>query len=135
MNSPMRSRKASPWKQPHAALGRTISRPRVSAGEPDGYLPGIGASPELMAEAFALTEQQPRSGRITSVGSKLTLIELRSRALPRDNELADEALVEKERILVEKRRLLLQAWLDTHRKRLDEAEQLEIDTSITTTGS
>ena len=101
----------------------------------DGYLPGIGASPELMAEAFTLTEQQPRSGRVTSVDSKLTLIELRSRALPRDHEIADEALVEKERILLEKRRLLLQAWLDTHRKRLDEAGQLEIDTSITTSGS
>ena len=97
----------------------------------DGYLPGIGASPELMAEAFALTEENPRSGRVIPVDSKLTLIELRSRELPDTNLLEDETLAEKERLLMEKRRLLLQAWLDTHRTRLDEAEQLQIDTSIT----
>ena len=116
------------------SAGANYQQTQIITRRADGYLPGIGASPELMAEAFALTEERPRSGRVTPVDSKLTLIELRSRALPADNELADEALVEKERILLEKRRLLLQAWLDTHRKRLDDAEQLEIDTSITTTG-
>ena len=83
-----------------------------------------------MAEAFALTEENPRSGRIIPVDSKLTLIELRSRELPDTNLLEDETLAEKDRLLVEKRRLLLQAWLDTHRTRLDEADQLQIDTSI-----
>ena len=101
----------------------------------DGYLPGIGASAELMAEAFALTEQNPRSGRVIPVDSKLILIELRSRELPDENLLEDETLAEKERLLLEKRRLLLQAWLDTHRKRLDEAGQLQIDTSIASGGS
>ena len=99
---------------------------------PDGYLPGIGTSQELMAQAFAMNSENPRSGRVFKPGTKQVLIEWKATEEPRPEDLAAAVEVERERLLAAKRNQALQDWLDLHRQALEERGELLIDTSSVT---
>jgi peptidyl-prolyl cis-trans isomerase D len=102
-----------------------IERTEAIRRRPDGYLPGLGAAPELVTAAFALTEEEPSSAEIFTVqDDKFVLIQLLERTEPTAEEL--EALVdeERERLAVERRSQLEQTWIAASRDSLAERGKL-----------
>ena len=53
----------------------TLERSGWLRRRPDGFVPGLGASPDLMATAFTLEPGQS-SSRVFEVGDKLALVQL-----------------------------------------------------------
>ncbi len=105
--------------------GLNIERTDPIRRRPDGYVPGLGAVPELVTAAFALTEEEPSSTEIFTIqDSEFVLIQLLGRTEPTAEEL--EALVdgERERLAVERRAELEQAWITASRDSLDERGKL-----------
>jgi len=92
---------------------------------PDSYVPGLGAAPELVTAAFALTEEKPSSAEIFTVqDDEFVLIQLLERTEPAAEEL--DALVdeERERLTVERRAQLEQTWINARRDSLAERGKL-----------
>ncbi len=105
------------------ALERTAALKR----RPDGFIPGLGASPEVLGAAFLLTPEKPASDRIYEVGDKLVLIQLIRRNEPSAEDLAKELPAARERLLEEERNRIQSAWLQAERKALAEAGKLSVD--------
>jgi peptidyl-prolyl cis-trans isomerase D len=92
---------------------------------PDGYVPGLGAAPEVVTAAFALTEEEPSSAEIFTVqDDTFVLIQLLERTEPNAEEF--EALVdeERERLAVERRSQLEQTWITASQDSLSESGKL-----------
>ena len=102
---------------------------------PDGYLPGIGTSAELMGQAFALGKDNPTSDRIFTPGTKHILIEWTATEEPESATLDAAMLEEQGRLLGAKQNSLIQDWIDSYRQTLLDREELQIDTQSVITGS
>jgi len=106
----------------------SIQRPDALRHRPDGYVPGVGAAPELMTAAFALSEEQPSDPRIHEVGGGgFVLIQLLERKSPSDEELAQLVEAERQRLLSQRRQSVEGAWVDALRNRAAEAGTLVYD--------
>lgn len=110
-------------------LNLDIQRPDWLTRRPDGFVPGVGASPELLTTAFSLTLEKPTSPRVFEVGGKRVMIELLERRVPTAEELANELAAERERLRDALRAQARDAWLDAARKRLLEQGLLRVDLS------
>jgi peptidyl-prolyl cis-trans isomerase D len=102
-----------------------IERTEPIRRRPDGYVPGLGASLELVTTAFSLTEENPSSAEIFTVqDDTFVLIQLLERIEPAAEQL--EALIdeERERLTVERRAELEQAWMAASRDSLNESGKL-----------
>jgi peptidyl-prolyl cis-trans isomerase D len=102
-----------------------IERTDLIRRRPDGYVPALGAAPELLTAAFALTPEQPSSAEIFTVqGDKLALIQLLERKEPSPEEI--EALVgeERSRLTEERKSQLEQSWITARRDSLAERGKL-----------
>jgi peptidyl-prolyl cis-trans isomerase D len=122
--------------------GQTLKEAAVAAGvnyelsptlrrRPDGFMPEVGTSQELMATAFSLTEASPRSDRVFVVGEERILIELLELQPPNPTLLEDETQSEKATLLSQKRGGMMDAWLQGHRKELTDNNLLLIDSTVT----
>ena len=110
--------------------GVTYERSPTLRRRMDGYLPEIGTSTDLMATAFALTEDAPTSPRVFAIDEQRTLIELIERQPPDATLLEQETLSAMDALLNQKRIALMQTWLDQHRSSLNARNELLIDASI-----
>ena len=120
------------------AAGRSGVRYETSVAlkrRPDGYLPGIGTSAELMGQAFALGKDNPTSDRIFTPGTKHILIEWTATEEPESATLDAAMLEEQGRLLGAKQNSLIQDWIDSYRQTLLDREELQIDTQSVITGS
>jgi len=107
-------------------LGRTgLVRRR-----PDGFVPGLGASQELLYEAFALESEGDSSPRPFEVGSKLVLIQLLERKAPAEEELEAATTAQRDTLLASKRNQALRAWIDTRREELEADGELFVDPNL-----
>ena len=106
--------------------GLTLERSGWLRRRPDGYVPGLGASPDLLAVAFSL-EPGKSSDRIFEAGEKLALIQVLERREPQPEEV--DPVVEAERRSLQQRKLdaQLESWLGTRRAELLESEALFVD--------
>lgn len=111
------------------ALGVEIQRPDWITRRPDGFVPGVGAAPELVVAAFALTSEQPTSPRLFEAGGKKVMVELLERRAPTPEELATDLPAERDRLRDALRAEARNAWLEAARKRLQEEGRLRIDLS------
>jgi peptidyl-prolyl cis-trans isomerase D len=105
--------------------GLNIDRTEAIRRRPDGYVPGLGAVPELVTAAFALTEEEPSSTEIyTTQDDSFVLIQLLDRAGPAADEL--EALVEgeRERLTRQRKAQVEQTWLAAAQESLAESGRL-----------
>jgi peptidyl-prolyl cis-trans isomerase D len=97
----------------------SIERTEPIRHRPDGHVPGLGAAPELVTAAFTLTEEHPSSSEIFEVqGDKFVLIQLLERTEPLAEEIEPLVDEERQRLLVERRAQLEQAWLADRRDAL-----------------
>jgi peptidyl-prolyl cis-trans isomerase D len=111
------------------ALDLDIQRPDWITRRPDGFVPGLGAAPELLTAAFALTAEKPSSPRVFAVGDKRVMVELLERRSPTADELAAELPTERARLRDALRAEARNAWLEAARKRLEQEGRLRVDLS------
>jgi peptidyl-prolyl cis-trans isomerase D len=109
------------------ALDLDIQRPDWLTRRPDGFVPGLGVSPDLLTVAFALRPEKPTSTRVFEIGGKKAMVELLERRGPTAEELAAELPAERERLVDARRAEARNAWLDAARKRLQAEGRLRID--------
>ena len=111
------------------ALDLDIQRPDWITRHPDGFVPGVGAAPDLLTAAFALTAEKPSSPRVFAVGDKRVMVELLDRRSPTAEELATELPGERNRLRDARRAEARNAWLEAARKRLQQEGRLRVDLS------
>lgn len=109
------------------SLDLDIQRPDWISRRPDGFVPGVGASPELLTTAFTLTAEQPTSPRVFEVDGKRVLIELLERRTTTAEELTTELVPERERLLNARRTEARNAWLAAARERFQREGLLRVD--------
>jgi peptidyl-prolyl cis-trans isomerase D len=105
--------------------GLTLERTELIRRRPDGHVPGLGAVPELLTAAFALTEERPSSARIFPLrDSQFVLIQLLERSNPSAEELDPLLEEERKRLVTERRAQLEQLWIADRRDALAERGRL-----------
>jgi peptidyl-prolyl cis-trans isomerase D len=115
-----------------AARGRllTLERTDMLRRRPDGFVPGLGAAPEILAAAFALDADAPSSARVFTVDSQLVLIQLLERSTPDEDALADAILAAEQQLLDDKRNRMIQDWVDARREQLRASGELLVNTEL-----
>jgi peptidyl-prolyl cis-trans isomerase D len=90
----------------------SIERTDAIRHRPDSYIPGLGAAPEVISAAFALSEEHPSSPEIFEVqGDQLVLIQLLERTEPPDEEIEPLVEEERQRLITERRAQLERDWI------------------------
>ena len=104
----------------------TLGRSGLLKRRGDGYVPGLGASPDLLATAFAL-EPGTSSPRVFRVGNQLALVASLER-VEADAETLMERLEEtRAQMRIERINTRAQTWVDDQRDALLDAGMLEVD--------
>jgi peptidyl-prolyl cis-trans isomerase D len=108
--------------------GLEILRPDPIRRRPDGYVPQLGAAPELVAAAFALREEQPSDPTLhTADAGVLVLIQLLERKTPTEPEIEAALAATRDRALEQRRASLEELWLEKLRTQLQEEGELVYD--------
>ncbi len=105
----------------------TIERTDPLRRRPDGFIPGLGPAPEVLAAAFALSPERPSSERSFQVGDRLALIQLLERKGPQPEELAAELAPERERLREARVAQNAQVWVELRRGELEASGRLVYD--------
>lgn len=95
----------------------------------DGYVPGLGAAPEVVTAAFATSMEKPSLDRIFDVGEKLVMLQLLERRGPSGEEIAREVAAERAKLLEARKGALRSEWLREARTRLAKEGRLLVDLS------
>jgi len=94
---------------------------------PDGFVPGLGPAPEVLAAAFALSRSRPSSERIFEVGDRLVLVQLVERNSPKPEELEADLAQERERLRRARIAQAAQSWVELRRSELEQSGKLVYD--------
>ena len=95
----------------------------------DGYVPGLGAAPDVVNAAFAASTEKPSLDRVFDVGEKLVMIQVLERRGPSGEEIAREVATERAKLLEARRGELRGEWLREARARLAKEGRLLVDLS------
>ncbi|RIL06011.1 MAG: hypothetical protein DCC71_08320 [Proteobacteria bacterium] len=95
----------------------------------DGYLPGLGAAPEVVTAAFAADPAKPSLDRVFDVGEKLVLLQVLERRGPTGEDIARETPAERKRLLEARKDQLRGEWMRQARTRLAKDGELLVDLS------
>jgi peptidyl-prolyl cis-trans isomerase D len=106
--------------------GLTVTRSGRLRRQANGFVPNLGASPELMAAAFSL-EPGESSDRVFEVDDKLVLLQLIDRFSPDSEVVNVEVDLERERLATSKEQNYVIAWINQRRDELDANGELIID--------
>lgn len=109
----------------------TLARTGSLRRRPDSYVQDLGAAPEVVAAAFALTPGAS-SPRIFEVGNRLVLIQVLSKTTPSDAELAAQATAIREAALEQKRGELVSTWIREAQARFESEGALRVNASLVT---
>jgi peptidyl-prolyl cis-trans isomerase D len=104
-----------------------IERTEPLRRRPDGFVPGLGPAPEVLAAAFALSPERPSSERIFEVGDRLVLIQLVERKTPKPEELEADLAQERERLRQARIGQAAQSWVELRRGELEASGRLVYD--------
>ncbi len=108
--------------------GLDITRPDPLRRRPDGYVPQIGAAPELVAAAFTLTEEKPSDPTLHSAGENVfVLIQLLERKSPSEADVEGAMAGTRERLLEQRRNAAEETWMQVLRKELQDRRELVYD--------
>jgi peptidyl-prolyl cis-trans isomerase D len=106
--------------------GLTLERSGWLRRRPDGYVPNLGAAPELLAVAFTLAPGQS-SDRIFEVSDRFALVEILERKEPTPAELDPEVAAERKALRERKLEAQLTSWLAERRAELLDAGQIAVN--------
>jgi peptidyl-prolyl cis-trans isomerase D len=104
----------------------TLERSGWLRRRPDGFIPGLGATQDLMIAAFALAPGES-SDRVFEVGDKLALLQVLERQMPEEADVEKAVEVEREQLQNQKLMLLAQNWINERRAALIESGELAVD--------
>ncbi len=108
----------------------TLNRTALINRRRDGYLPGLGASNDVLAAAFSLTMEKPSSARVFDVSGNHVLIQLLEREEP-DAEAVDSAVeTAKNQLRQLRQNESVQRWVDVTREELEERGELIVNTAV-----
>lgn len=111
------------------AEDRTLNRSGWLRRRPDGYVPGLGAAPELMAVAFTLEAGQS-SDRTFKIGDQLALVQVLERQEADPDEVEQQLQAERERLRNQKMTRLLETWVNERRKQLAKEGELAVNMDL-----
>jgi peptidyl-prolyl cis-trans isomerase D len=108
------------------ARGLTLERSDWITRRQDGFIPGLGAAPEVLAAAFS-SEAGTSSPEVFEVGDRLALVQVleRQKADPATIEERFEAT--REQLLSERRDSRAEAWVSAKRDALLDSGDLVVD--------
>ena len=109
--------------------GLTLERSGWLKRRPDGFVPGLGAAPELQAVAFTLEPGQS-SDRIFEVGDKLALIQLLERQDLDPEEIEKQVEEVREQLSTDKLNRLTEFWVGQRRAQLADSGELIVNLEI-----
>jgi peptidyl-prolyl cis-trans isomerase D len=112
----------------------TLQRSAMLRRRSDGFIPNLGASPEMLATAFALDLEHSSSPRVFSVDGKLALVQLLDRKQIDPEALESAVAVERERLLEIERNAMIQDWIDGLRDTLVAERRLVVHSDLVTGG-
>ena len=95
----------------------------------DGYVPGLGAAPQIVTAAFAANLDKPSLDRVFDVGEKLVLIQVLERRGPSGEEIAKQVGEERKKLLEARKNELRGEWMREARARLMKEGLLRVDLS------
>jgi peptidyl-prolyl cis-trans isomerase D len=107
----------------------TLERSGWLKRRPDGFVPGLGAAPELQAVAFTLEPGQS-SDRIFEVGDKLGLIQLLEHQDPDPEEVEKQLEEERKQLSSNKLNRLTDFWVGQRRAQLADSGELIVNLEI-----
>jgi len=107
----------------------TVMRTGSLRRRADGFIPDLGAAPELLALAFAL-EGGESSPRIFELGNRLVLIQLISRDSLDETEVDTQIVEARESLQTQKRSQIVQAWIDAEQRRLEADQKLRVNATL-----
>ena len=109
--------------------GLTLERPPGLKRRPDGFVPGLGAAPQLLTAAFSL-DAGVSSPEIYDVAGRQILIQVLERTALDDEAL--DAIREERRpqVLDQKQNQIIDRWLTDYRRQLEEAGRLRINAEL-----
>jgi len=110
--------------------GLTLERTGLLTRRPDGFVPGLGGSPDLMAAAFSLRPEAASLARIFELGPRFVLIQLLERTEPDAETLEAAAVARRDSLLEEKRSQAIRDWLESRRQSLFASGELRINSDL-----
>ena len=107
----------------------TLERTNWVKRRPDGFVPGLGAAPDLLATAFTLKPGES-SDRIFEVGEQLALVQVLERESGTSDDIEQQVSDERDQLRRQKLEALLAAWIQERRRELVENDELVVDFSL-----
>lgn len=115
--------------------GLTLNRTASINRRRDGFIPGLGASQDLLARAFSLKLDAPSAPQIFDVMGNLVLIQLLEREEPDAEMVAAASDVAKNQLQQARQNESLQRWVDVIRTDLENKGQLQVNTAAVLSAS
>jgi peptidyl-prolyl cis-trans isomerase D len=107
-------------------MGLTLERSGALTRRPDGYIPGLGSIPEMLATAFALQPGQS-SPRVFELDEMRALVQVLDRQPPDPKLLEERLATTRQQILDLKRNQRAEAWVNARREELVSAGALSVN--------
>ena len=104
----------------------TLERTSWIRRRPDGFVPGLGAAPELLTVAFTL-EPGESSEHVFPVGERLAMVQVLERRGPEEGQVEETLEAQRESLEQQKRTALIQTWIDRRRSDLEASGQLGVN--------
>lgn len=111
------------------AEGLNLERPPGLKRRPDGFVPGLGAAPDLLATAFTFKNGGSSSETFELPGRRV-LIQVLERVDPSMETIASERNSRRERALAEKQNRTLQTWINDYRRQLEASGRLMVNAEL-----
>ncbi len=111
------------------AAGLNVERPPGLKRRPDGFVPGLGAAPEILTAAFALESGQS-SPEVFDLPDKKVVVEVLERIALSDDQVKAERAARRATARTQKQNETIQAWLDDYRTRLERSGRLLINAEL-----
>ena len=109
--------------------GLTLERPPALKRRADGFVPGLGATEDLLTIAFTLETGQS-SPEIFDLGGRRVLIQVLERNLADEATIAAERADRRRQALMDKQNRTIEGWLAEYRRDLERSGRLLINAEL-----
>lgn len=110
-------------------LDLSLERPPALRRRSDGFIPGLGAAPELLTSAFTLPEGTS-SPQIFEVADRRVLVQVLERTEADDERVAILRDQRRDSALAQKQNAVIEAWLADYRRQLEDDGRLKINAEL-----
>ena len=110
-------------------VGLTLERPPGLKRRPDGFVPGLGAAPQLLTAAFSL-DAGVSSPEVYDVAGRQILIQVLERTALDDEALDATREERRSQVLDQKQNQIIDRWLTDYRRQLEEAGRLRVNAEL-----